>query len=88
MKHICRRLGKLEAALTDTAGLVPYTPRWLEYWDRQYYMFLSGRDQNAIWLSSVAAYRAVMKYSEENPDSLVGRHWADGGRQNGVERNA
>jgi hypothetical protein len=73
MRHLQRRLGRLEAALKDPAGLVPYTPKWLEYWDRQYFLFLTGQDRNAIWLSSIAAYRAVMKYAHESRSSLTGR---------------
>jgi hypothetical protein len=57
-----RRLKKLEGVMTDPVGLVPHSTKWLDYWDRQYYLFLSGKDGNAIWLSSIAAYRAVMKY--------------------------
>jgi len=37
--------------------------------DGQFY--LSGKDRNAIWLSSIAAYRAVMKFAGEDPSSLV-----------------
>jgi hypothetical protein len=32
MTNLERRLGKLEAQLIDSSGLVPHTPRWLEYW--------------------------------------------------------
>ena len=78
MRHLQRRLGRLEAALTDPVGLVPHTPKWLEYWDRQYFLFLTGQDRNAIWLSSIAAYRAVMKYAYESPSSLTGRALCEG----------
>jgi hypothetical protein len=73
MTNLQRRLKKLEGVLTDPVGLVPHTQKWLEYWDRQYCLYLTGRDQNAIWLSSIAAYRAVMKFAEEDPSSLVRR---------------
>jgi hypothetical protein len=61
MRHLQRRLKNLEAVLTDPVGLVPHTQKWLEYWDRQFYLYLTGQDQDAIWYSSIAAYRAVMK---------------------------
>jgi hypothetical protein len=64
---------KLEAVLTDPVGLVPHTRKWLEYWDRQYELYLTGQDYEAIWLSSIEAYRAVMKFAGENPFSLVRR---------------
>jgi hypothetical protein len=71
MTNLQRRLKNLEAVLTDPAGLVPHSKKWLEHWDRQYYLFLSGKDRNAIWHSSIAGYRAVMKYAYEDPCSLT-----------------
>jgi hypothetical protein len=73
MTNFQRRLEKLEAVLTDSMGFVPHTQKWLEYWDRQYYLFLSAKDESTIRLGSVAEYRAVMKNAEESPASLVGR---------------
>jgi hypothetical protein len=77
MKHLQRRLKNLEAVLTDPVGLVPHTQKWLEYWDRQFYLYLTGQDRNAIWYSSIAAYRAVMKYARESATSMVGRFLAN-----------
>ena len=71
MTNLQRRLKKLEGVLTDPMGLVPHTQKWLEYWDRQFYLYMTGQDRNAIWLSSIAAYRAVMKFAGEDPSSLV-----------------
>jgi hypothetical protein len=73
MTNLQRRLKKLEEVLTDPAGLVPHTQKWLEYWDRQFYLYMTGQDRNAIWYSSIAAYRAVMKFAGEDPSSLVRR---------------
>jgi hypothetical protein len=73
MTNLQRRMKKLEGIFTDPAGLVPHTRKWLEYWDRQYHLYLTGQDLNAIWHSSIAAYRAVMKNAEESPASLVRR---------------
>jgi len=67
------RLRNLEAVLTDPVGMVPHSRKWLEYWDRQFYLYLTGQDRNAIWHSSIAAYRAVMKYAAESSASLVRR---------------
>jgi hypothetical protein len=69
--RIGKRLQRLEAVLTDASRLVPHSQGWLEYWDRQYYVCLTGQDLKAIRDSPIAAYRAVMKYAE-NPESLVG----------------
>jgi hypothetical protein len=71
MTHLQRRLKKLEGVLTDSVGLVPHTQKWLEYWDKQFYLYMTGQDRNAIWLTSIAAYRAVMKFAGEDPSSLV-----------------
>ena len=71
MTHLQRRLRNLEEVLTDPAGLIPHTQKWLEYWDKQFYLYMTGQDRNAIWLSSIAAYRAVMKFAGEDPSSLV-----------------
>jgi len=70
MRHLQRRLKRLEATLTDPVGLIPHSQKWIEYWDRQYYLYLTGQDPNAIW-HEAEAYRAVVKYAEENPASLV-----------------
>ena len=66
------RLQKLEAVLTDHSRAVPHSQKWIEYWDRQFYLYITGQDHNAIRHSSVDAFRAVTKYAEENPASLVG----------------
>jgi len=67
-----RRLQKLEGVLTDASRFAPNSPKWIEYWDRQFYLYLSGKDRNAVRRASVDTFRAVMKYADENPTSLVG----------------
>ena len=69
MIQLRRRLKGLETVLMDRVGLVPHSDKWLMYWDRQYAVYLSGEDRNAISPSGVAEYRAVMKYASENPGS-------------------
>ena len=66
-----KRLQLLEAVLMDASRLAPHSQKWLEYWDRQFYLFMSGQDPEAIRHSSVDAFRAVMIYAE-NPASLLG----------------
>ncbi len=39
MTRLEQRLRKLEGMLTDSGGLVPHTQKWLEYWDRQIYLY-------------------------------------------------
>jgi hypothetical protein len=45
MTNLERRLGKLEARLVDSSGLVPHSALWLEYWKRWFadYTLPSGR---------------------------------------------
>ena len=81
MTHHQRHMNKLEGIFTDTTGLVPHSQRWLEYWDRQYYLFLTVKEESSIRLGSVVGYRAVMKYAEESPASLV-RRFLEGDRAN------
>ena len=74
MTHLEQRLRKLEALITDPVCLVPHAPKWLKYWDKQFYLFMSGQDRNAIWDSSIEAYRAVFKDTDQDPASLVRRY--------------
>ena len=36
MSRLHGRLRKLEAAFLDPVGLVPFSQKWIEYWDRQF----------------------------------------------------
>ena len=71
MTNLERRLRKLEAVLTDSAGLVPHTQKWLEYWDRQLALFIADQLPEPV-LFPYEAIRAVIQYCD-NPNSLVGR---------------
>ena len=53
MTHLQRRVKKLEGILSDPAGMVPHKQKWLEYWDRQCHLYLTGQDLKAIWHSSI-----------------------------------
>jgi len=66
------RLKNLEAVLTDPMGLIPHSQKWLEHWDRQFRIYMTGQDRKALWHSSIEC-RAVMKHAEESPVSLVRR---------------
>jgi len=73
MANLHQRRRKLEAVLLDPVGLVPFSRKWLEYWDRQFYLYMSGQDLNAIRQASVDEFRTVWKYAE-TPASLAGRY--------------
>ncbi len=70
MTNLERRLRNLESALTDASRFIPNSREWLEYWDRQVYLYMIGEapDQPRFPLD---AFRAVLKNSD-NPGSLVG----------------
>jgi hypothetical protein len=52
VRNLQRRLKKLEAFLTDPTGFTPGSPAWLEYWDKQLYSYIAGRDENALRAST------------------------------------
>ena len=55
MSNLQRRLKKLEALLTDDAGLVPGSERWLTYWTERAERILSGEVKGLIPLAVVDA---------------------------------
>ena len=66
---LLRRLQELEARLTDTSRFAPNSPEWLAFWDRQLYNHITHQEYVPL---TIEAFRAVMKYAEDNPASLVG----------------
>jgi hypothetical protein len=72
MTNLQRRLKKIEAYMTDTSGLVPHSPRWLAYWDREIFTFMQDPEhRRPAVLFPLQAVRAVLQWSD-NPASLVG----------------
>jgi hypothetical protein len=55
MSNLQRRLKKLEALLTDDAGLLPGSPQWLAYWNERAERILSGEVKGIIPLAVVDA---------------------------------
>ncbi|HYW46821.1 MAG TPA: hypothetical protein VE959_28400 [Bryobacteraceae bacterium] len=72
MTSLQRRIKKIEAHMADPSGLVPDSQKWLAYWDRQIFNYMTAPDgRRPAVLFPLGAYRAVMKYMD-NPGSLVG----------------
>jgi hypothetical protein len=72
MTNLQRRLKKIEAFMTDTSGLVPHSPRWLAYWDRQIFNYMQDPEhRRPAVLFPIDAFRAVMKFKSDTA-SLVG----------------
>ena len=72
MTNLQRRVRRLEAFMTDASGLVPQSQRWLAYWDRQIFNFMTDPEhRRPAVLFPIDAFRAVMKFTSD-PTSLVG----------------
>jgi hypothetical protein len=59
MTNLHRRLRKLEAQLTDSCGLVPYSQKWLEYWEQRISRMLTGEEPGEPGCIPLEAYDAV-----------------------------
>lgn len=70
--NLRRRLKKLERHITDPLGLVPYSQKWLEFWDKQWYEYMTTGEVGMLRSSDHHVYEAVMKYADQSPKSLVG----------------
>ena len=60
MTKLQRRLGKLEVRLLDSSGLVPHSPRWLEYWKHWFDDYRRDPNSRAGERMTIEAARAVM----------------------------
>jgi hypothetical protein len=69
--NVSRRLRKLEGLFNDTSGFVPHTQKWLEYWDRQVYLYMVDQAPKGQVRFPLEAFRAVLRNSD-SPGSLVG----------------
>jgi hypothetical protein len=61
MSNLQRRLKKLEALLTDDAGLVPGSQRWLDYWLEQFDRTVRGEEARGVPL---AIFDAIVAAAE------------------------
>jgi hypothetical protein len=63
MSNLNRRLRKLEALLTDDAGLVPGSEQWLAYWTERADRILNGEDEVRGCLIPLAVVDAILENS-------------------------
>jgi len=56
--NILRRLEALESRTVDDSGLVPDSPEWLAFWQRQFQLYENGEEHVTLTLEGV---RAVMQ---------------------------
>jgi hypothetical protein len=66
MTNLLRRLRKLESELTDSSGLVPHSPAWTQYWNREI-LKLVGDDRDAP--KQQIPLEAVRAWMQAQPDS-------------------
>jgi hypothetical protein len=71
MTNLRRRLRKVEAQLTDSCGLVPYSQKWLHHWEQRIYRMLTGEEPGTPGCIPLEAYDAVRDYTEEHRSSLM-----------------
>ena len=62
---LLRRIEELETRLTDSSGLVPHSPAWLEYWRRQLYNGMAGQPCVKV---PIEAFRAIVRASRDEGD--------------------
>jgi len=64
MSNLSRRLKKLEALLTDEAGLVPGSEQWLAYWIERADKILSGQDEVRGCLIPIEVADAILEIAK------------------------
>ena len=73
---LLRRIEELETRLTDGSGLVPHSPEWLEFWQRE--LEKSAAGQKYVRLTLEAA-RAICQATPDEDVGGVGvqNNWAE-----------
>jgi hypothetical protein len=56
MTNLERRIRNLEARGHDPSGLVPHSPKWIEYWDRQVDRYVRGEPDVLLTLEGVRSW--------------------------------
>ena len=64
MSNLYRRLKKLEARMTDEAGLVPHSPQWLAYWTERTDQILNGEEEVKGCLIPLEVLDAIIEAAE------------------------
>jgi len=66
--NILRRLEALESRTIDDSGLVPESPEWLAFWQRQFHLYETGQEHVPLTLEGV---RAVMQAIPDDDEGAV-----------------
>jgi hypothetical protein len=54
--NILQRIEALEAVSTDDSGLLPDSPEWLAFWQRQVQLYETGQEHVPLTLEGIRAY--------------------------------
>jgi hypothetical protein len=69
--NILRRIEALESRMVDGSGLIPDSPEWLAFWQRQVQLYETGQDHVPLTLESIRAYmQAIPDNNEAAADAL------------------
>lgn len=66
MSNLSRRLRKLEAIMTDDAGLVPGTRRWRTHWTERAEKILNGDDEMKGCLIPLEVVDDIIAWAESH----------------------
>jgi len=66
--NILRRLEALESRTVDGSGLIPDSPEWLAFWQRQMHLYETGQEHVPLTLDGV---RAVMQATPDDDEVAV-----------------
>jgi hypothetical protein len=64
MSKLHRRLKKLEALITDEAGLVPGSQKWMDYWTERVDKILAGDDEVSGCLIPLEVVDAIIERAD------------------------
>jgi hypothetical protein len=70
MANLNRRVKKLEAIMTDDAGLVPSSPRWWAYWNEQLHRYIARDPVVKVCKVPLVGLRAYIQSAD--PDMIEG----------------
>jgi hypothetical protein len=54
--NVLRRIEALESCSVDGSGLIPHSPEWLAFWQRQVQLYETGQEHVPLTLEGIRAY--------------------------------
>jgi hypothetical protein len=78
MSNFGRRIRKLEAQLTDSSGLVPHSPAWMDYWMKEVDQVLAENGPGPRKLIPLEAFRAWIQAQPDSDANTTSQPDSDG----------